>query len=53
MDTTKDFDLTLHEVAHIPLDKITADVARDLVRNVFDRSSEEPPVGVARFGSAI
>lgn len=36
-----------------PLDEITPDEAGDVVRDVFDRHSEELPVGVARFGSAI
>lgn len=43
----------LEEIRGTTLDMITADQAGDVVRDVFDRHSEELPVGVARFGSAI
>jgi hypothetical protein len=36
-----------------PLAEIEPEEAGDVVRDVFDRHSEETPVGVARFGSAI
>jgi hypothetical protein len=48
MDVTK-----LLTLAAKPLAEITSDEAGDVVRDVFDRHSEETPVGVARFSSAI
>lgn len=44
---------SLEEICNTPLDMISVDQAGDICRDVFDRHSEELPVGVARFGSAI
>jgi hypothetical protein len=43
----------LEDINRMPLEMIDPDQAGDVVRDVFDRHSEEAPVGVARFGSAI
>lgn len=43
----------LEEISRTPLDLIQVDQAGEICRDVFDRHSEETPVGVARFGSAI
>jgi hypothetical protein len=47
-----DLTAALLQLAAKPLDEITPDEAGDVVRDVFDRHTEEP-VGVARFGSSI
>jgi hypothetical protein len=53
VNRTKDLVTRLEDVNRTPLDMISVDQAGDVVRDVFDRHSEELPVGVARFGSAI
>lgn len=50
---TNELVATLEEVTRTPLDMISVVQAGDIVRDVFDRHSEEVPVGVARFGSSI
>jgi hypothetical protein len=44
---------SLEDIRRTPLDMISVSRAGDVVRDVFDRHSDELPVGVARFGSAI
>lgn len=52
-DEPRELAAQLEEVARTPLDMVSAAQAGDIVRDVFDRHSEEVPVGVARFGSNI
>jgi hypothetical protein len=43
----------LEEIRRTPLDAVSVQQAADVNRDVHDRTSNELPVSVARFGSAI